>query len=142
MREHLRIDLPDQLHHDPDDDDQSGAGDQEIGGTERRVLGEEQRDDRDEGEEEAAPEVQADAGLGEEVGGLRAGTDAGNESAALLDRLGDFIRLERDRHVEEGEPDDEQEVPGYVEHARVLGVEVRRNERDDGLEAFRGLQEL
>ena len=31
MRQHLRVHLPDEFHHDTDHDDKAGAGDDEVG---------------------------------------------------------------------------------------------------------------
>lgn len=64
MSEHLGIDLPDEFHHDSDNDDETGAGDEQIRGPERGVFGEEQRNDRDDTEEDASPEIQTVTGFG------------------------------------------------------------------------------
>src|SRR6185369_11216786 len=54
------------------------------------------------------------------VGGGFAGPDAGNEAAELLHLVGTLVGVERDRHVEVREEDDQPEVDGDV--YRVGGV--------------------
>lgn len=138
----LRIDLADQFHHDTHDDDKTRTGDDEVGRAERGVLREEQRNDRNDAEEGASPEVHAIAGFCEESCSLGAGANAGDEASPLLDGLCHFLRLERDGHVEECEAKDEQEVEDDVEHAGVLRVHVLIDEAHDRREARSRLQEL
>ena len=59
MRQHLRIHLTNELHHDTHDDDETRTGDEQVRALERGEFGEEQRDDGDEAEEGAAGDVEA-----------------------------------------------------------------------------------
>ena len=70
---------------------------------------------------------QRDAGehVVEVLGRRPTGTDAGDEPAVLLHVVGDLDRVERDRDVEVGEADDEQEVQEHVERVIALGQVVR-----------------
>src|SRR5690606_20605996 len=52
------------------------------------------------------------------------GTDTGNEAAVPLHVVGDVIRVERDGDVEEGEPDDQEEVERDVQRVRTPGEVV------------------
>src|SRR5206468_4304676 len=55
------------------------------------------------------------------VGGGFAGTDPGDEAAELLHLVGTLVGVERDRHVEVREEDDQPEIDGDVHRVGGIG---------------------
>ena len=58
MHDQLGIDLADELKHDTDHDDQAGTAHNKVGGSERGELCEEHWDNGDNGDKEAAEQIQ------------------------------------------------------------------------------------
>ncbi len=141
VREHLRVDLTDQFHDHADDDDETGARDNQILPHTREVREDEWQHGK-KTEERASPQIQVITDFRKHRRRLRTRTNARHETAALLNIFRDFGRLERHRDVEIREGDREQEVEEHVPDARILRVEIRINEGHNSGEARCRLQEL
>ena len=107
----LGFDLLHRFDHDGHHDEQARATE-----AERAEVRQGRRDhlwrDRDDGQEQGARERDAAHDPREVVLRRPAGADARDEPAVLAQLFGRLVRLERERGVEVGEPDDQQEVRG------------------------------
>src|SRR6187401_3223718 len=136
----LALDLLHRVECDAHHDEDRGAAKREV----LVRVDEHERDQRDQGDQtEVERARQRDAGqdVGQVVLGRLARPDPGDEAAVLLHVVRNLGGLERDRHVEVGEEDDEQEVAEHVERvvaAHQVVVDEPHPDRVGGLVELRG----
>ena len=137
--EGARVDGAEVFDGDGDDEEKSGAGEGETlwGASEddEDVVGDE-REHGDEAEGEGAEEVEALDDFFEVVCGLEAWANALDETALLLEVVGNFFGVEVDASVEVGEHDDEEEHGDGVDEP--LPSDAERIETGESLSVWRG----
>ena len=114
----LAVDLLHRLEGDAHRDQDRHATEGELADVPQRE--DEQRQDRDRGQEQRSGQRDAVQHLRQVLLGRRPRTDAGDEAALLADDVGLLGRVERDRRVEVGEEDDEHREEQDVEPVLVL----------------------
>ena len=121
----LRVDLLDGFEsHTNDDEDRCSAEWEVLVRSNCRQC--DKGDECDDAEVERAGKCDARQDIVKIFGGRTSCTDSGDESAVLLHVVGDFDWVERDRDLEVGESDDEQEEHRGVERLVTAG-KVRAN---------------
>src|SRR5580693_368316 len=121
----LALDLLDGVQPDADHDQQADAAELQVLAEPDLIQGY-QREHRHQGQVDRARRGEPVEHVPKVGGGGRTRPDAGDEAAVLPDVVREFVRVERDRHVEEREPEDQPEERQEVDVRRDKqgGIEV------------------